>query len=185
MSHFINTQKVKNKKEKLVKGSNQICITRIKIVIKKPKKEETLQNPNCNKVKEYKTHMIEWRKSNYLRRGQKRNTKSIKCTIEQRLRCSIVIACINKALKVRILFLDSFDGAPQNPFSAAAVVGVWMEESDRGFPVLPSVDCGKTEFEYFGSDECEWEEDDELYGCHCSSTVLEIYRSVLELWEAD
>lgn len=49
-----------------------------------------------------------------------------------------MISGVDNTIKIRRLFLDGFDGAPEHSLTSTAVVGVRMKKSYRILPV-PSV----------------------------------------------
>lgn len=51
-----------------------------------------------------------------------------------------MIAGVDHAVKVRAFFLDSFEGTPENPFSAATVVGVRVEETHGSFSAPSAIE---------------------------------------------
>ena len=84
------------------------------------------------------------KKGRYHRRGEECDPKAIKGSSHQRLRGGIVISGVDEALEVRALLLDASHRAPENPLSAAAVVGVRMEEPHRALPPESAVDYAET-----------------------------------------
>lgn len=61
-----------------------------------------------------------------------------------------MIAGVDDAVEVRALFLDGFDGAPQHSLSAAAIIGVGMEEPHGSLSVPSASDYAQGEFQNKG-----------------------------------
>ena len=51
-----------------------------------------------------------------------------------------MVAAEDNGIEIGVLFLDGFDGAPKDSLSAAAIVGVGMEESNGSFLVSSAVE---------------------------------------------
>lgn len=58
----------------------------------------------------------------------------------ERIGRSIVITGVDDTVEIGLFFLDGLDGTPEDSLSAAAIVGVGVEEPDRPLSVSTASD---------------------------------------------
>lgn len=79
-------------------------------------------------------------RENHLGRVKQFDTESIDGSSHKRVGRGIVIAGVDDAVEIGLLLLDGLDGAPEDSLSAAAVVGVGVEEAYGPLSVSPTSD---------------------------------------------
>lgn len=72
----------------------------------------------------------------HLRWVKEFDPKAVEGARGQGERGGVMVAGVDEAVEGGVFVLDGFDGAPEDPLAAAAVVGVGVEEGHRSFSVV-------------------------------------------------